>query len=384
MAMRDLPIELLFRLLPSNPELAALRDGVLAGSISDPARRWGGSAAFATLDKRVVPADALDAIFEAAEAKTVAYVRALHESLRAAVAGLTADDHGEVLQQLVSLGEAARTEGAWGNCVDWFTIVLSLAEEWRDSDRAILAARRIGLAHLHLGNVAQARSAYERSLSEAEMTNSREGAVVAHIGLGHLLGVQGRWVDAESNYVRALDLCDEADTQLMGQIKSNLSMTCRERGDLDGAAAWLDRAKIHWDALSRDDRSVWYNSEGMLLLEAHRVASGATGRGPAQRRRPDQPGHRDDALRGQPARDALLHHRDGVVPRPGVEGRLAPDRLTPGEPARRGDLGDLVEQLHRGDAAAHDHQLFQPDPPARGGLLVAHPRPLRFQHASGA
>ena len=268
MAPRDLPIELVFRVLPDSPELKTLREAILSESIGDRSRRWNGSAAYSTMDQRVVPSDTLADVIAAAEARSVGQVRSMYASLAGVLDALSDNELHTVLDRFVDLGEAAREEGAWQRCSEWFRVVHSLATEWGSRDRAILASRRIGLAELHLGNVNTARDAYETSMQDARLIDNREGRIVAHIGLGHVLGVEGRWTDAQAEYINALNLCEEEDKQLAGQVEMNLAMTCRESGDYTASQEWLDRARARWETFSRAERSVWYNSQGMLLIES--------------------------------------------------------------------------------------------------------------------
>jgi tetratricopeptide (TPR) repeat protein len=263
---RDLPIELVFRVLPATPELRALRDAILAESVGDRSRRWEASTAYGTVDQRVVPRENLEQILATAEETAVAQVRAVHASLAGVLTGLASGDTSDVLARFVELGEAAREKGEWRNCVEWFRVTLSLASEIGARDKVILAARRMGLAHLHLGNIREARESYERSMREAEAIDQRNGRTVAHIGLGHLLGMQGQWQDAEKQYKKALELCPAEDELLCGQIELNLATATRECGDFDASAHWLDQSKLRWASLTRSDRSVWFNSRGMLLL----------------------------------------------------------------------------------------------------------------------
>jgi tetratricopeptide (TPR) repeat protein len=173
-----------------------------------------------------------------------------------------------VIDLFVELGEMPRVDVYCNLCVVWLGVVLGLGTDWGARDLSILASRRIGLAQLHLGNVQTARESYERSMRDARMIDDREGRIIAHIGLGHVLSVQGRWADATTEYMPALELCRPDDHQLAGQVEMNLAMTAREIGDYGTSAAWLQKAHLRWAHFTRAERSVWFNSQGMLLIES--------------------------------------------------------------------------------------------------------------------
>src|SRR4051812_47384840 len=174
MSSRDLPIELVFRVLPSTPELTALREAILSESVGDRSRRWTGSAAYSTVDQRVVPSDTLDTIVAAAETRSASQVKAMYTALAGVLSALAENNLEAVVDRFVDLGEAARNDGEWQSCVEWFAVVQSLATEWGAHDRAVLATRRIGLAQLHLGNVRESLAAYEQSMRIAESVDNRE------------------------------------------------------------------------------------------------------------------------------------------------------------------------------------------------------------------
>src|SRR3954467_10803253 len=123
MESRDLPIELVLRVLPLTPELTALREAILAESVGDNTRLLTGSAAFTTVDQRVVPNETLKSVVAAAESRAVGHVRAMYASLGDVLHALAENNVEDVLDRFVELGEAAREEGAWQSCVDWFTVV---------------------------------------------------------------------------------------------------------------------------------------------------------------------------------------------------------------------------------------------------------------------
>lgn len=266
----ELPLDLLFRLLPPTAELTAVREAVFAAAMVDSSRRWAGSAPYRTLDRRVVSPEALDAAFRRAESRSIEQLRTLHGTLREAVLALAEGDRDRCLEGLVQLGETASRAARWTESLMIFAIVEAFAGETGHTAASILAARRIGRAHLHLGDVARATDAYGRSRAAAEAAGDRVGRIIAHTGLGHALSVQGRWREAEAEYRAGFDLTADGDDELRGQLGINLALTARELGRLDEAALRLELARAAWDALSPGDRSAWHNNRGLLLVAQHR------------------------------------------------------------------------------------------------------------------
>jgi len=87
-----------------------------------------------------------------------------------------------------------------------------------------------------------------------------------------------------------------------------------------------------------------------------------------------QPGHADHTARWLTGSYVSFHGGHGGTSGGGRELGLAEHRWAPGHPGGGGDLGDLVEQLHRGDTGADDEDVL----PARllgtavvGGVQLA-------------
>lgn len=262
----ELTLDRLFRVLPRTAELAPLREALLAASQPDASRAWAGSTAYATIDQRVLPPDALDGVFAAAEARSIAHVRRHHATLREALRSLAEGRSADSLQELARLGEQAHEQSRWEESISYYAIVAELAAELGMDELQALAARRLGRAHHLLGHFALSMQWYDRSLREAERTGDAVGITSACTGIGHTHALQGRMPAAEEAYRRGLRACPDSEPRLLAQLHINLSMTAREMGRLEEAAAHLDAARQHWDQLSAGDRSGWFNNLGLLLL----------------------------------------------------------------------------------------------------------------------
>ncbi|MEX1184258.1 MAG: tetratricopeptide repeat protein [Gemmatimonadota bacterium] len=267
-----LTLEVLFRILPLRPELLGLRESMMSLSAADATRQWSGSAGYTTLDGRVLGKDALDTLLDAAELRSVERARSLHRALRESIGALSAGQPADALSGLAALGEAAMQDARWEDCLAYYALVENVARELGDLAHTILAARRLGRSHLHLGDNAAATQCYARSLAAAEAAADREGRVIALTGLGHVATMEGRWSDAELRYHAALLLNGDAGPQLRGQLEISLSVAAREQARLDDAERWIASALEVWDALSEADRSTWWNSSGMLLMERAQYA----------------------------------------------------------------------------------------------------------------
>jgi tetratricopeptide (TPR) repeat protein len=269
----DLTLDRLFRVLPRTAELAPLREALLAASRPDASRHWSGSAAYATIDQRVLRAEMLDSVFAAAEARSLAHVRTHHAALRLALHSLAEGRSAESLRGLAQLGELAHEQARWEESISYYAVVVELAAELGITDLLVLAARRLGRAHHLLGHFALSLQWYQRSLREAGLAGDAAGVATAHTGIGHVHALQGRMPKAEAAYGEALRSCPVTDPRLRAQLHINTSMTAREMGRVEEAGQHLEQARLEWDQLSPGDRSGWYNNSGLLLLREGRLAA---------------------------------------------------------------------------------------------------------------
>jgi tetratricopeptide (TPR) repeat protein len=139
----------------------------------------------------------------------------------------------------------------------------------------VLALRRAARAHLALGEPAKALVFYRASAEDAAASGDATGCVIAGTGIGNVLAFQGRWAEAQSAYRAAYDAAVSVDERLRAQLCVNLSLVAREQHRLDEAEGWLAQARGSWDRMSDADRSVWWNNEGLLLMERGDVTRAA-------------------------------------------------------------------------------------------------------------
>ena len=289
MARPDLPVSLLLRVVPDLAELAVLRRAILAASSADERRAWAGSASYATYEQRVLSLGEMSAAIRNSYRESVQRTRRIHRTLRRAMAAIALDDGERAIRDVIALAVAAEEQDHWQDAVAFYELALTLCDII-DADPAlrVLAKRSAGRARLRAGDLATAEAHYRGALEVARLHDLPEHVVIALTGLGNLASLQGRWQDAEQLYRSGLEEAGEAFPTLRGQLWINLSMTAREQGKLDDAAAALAHAREVWDDLSTADRAVWFNNQGLLHLHAGRLEAAETAFADALEQAPGQ------------------------------------------------------------------------------------------------
>lgn len=355
MTLQHLPLSLLFRVLPRTAELAGLREAILTASTSDPHHEWKGSREYATLGGRVVTEGQLESIFAAAEERSLEHVRTYHRLLRDAMRQIAADGTHDALGKLQQLGEDAASEGRWEACISFYGVVSAIAVEIHVTDLEILAYRRLGRAHLHLGHPARAARWYAQSLHCAEFAGDREGVIIAHVGLGHAYSVEGRWGDAAAAYLSSHDACGAGHERLRAQSAINLSMTARELNRFEEARHWLDQAGGRWDEFDSAERSVWFNNDGLLALAEGRLDDA---RASFERSLADAPSHHDTAMVLDNLAEISL--RTGDLERAEALARSAEEYAIAGASARAlADIYIRLGKIKRAQRDVHGVSFFE-------------------------
>lgn len=266
-ASADVTLDRLLGALPDQPDLVHLRRALLRASVSDAARAWSRSSAYATVDKRVVDAVALETAVTEARAALHAHVDGLYTSMSEVLACVTRGDVAGAAQRLVAAGEALEAQENYPVAAAYYDVAARFSGSVPEPRTHILALRRLARALGMLGKIDEAVSLFKVSLEEAEANGDTEAQVYVHLGLGNIFGFQGRWHESIRWYGNALNLCGEEFPRLRGQIRTNLSVMYRETGDFENCAAHLGAASSLWDALLTADHSVWFNGRGLLALE---------------------------------------------------------------------------------------------------------------------
>jgi tetratricopeptide (TPR) repeat protein len=245
-------LEALLGLLPDLDDLEVLRLRLVGAAGPDPQKEWDSSKIYATIDKRIVSAEAAErAVDEASEALRQ-YVTYLHDGLRPVLRAFFAEDPAEAARALVSLGEQLESSGRVVGARQCYVAALNASLPLQEKGSQILALRRIGRVSLNVGDFQEAISFYERSADLAGDAGDLAGEVIARTGLGNVRMWQGRWDDADSCYAEALALTEGADGALqmeLGHLYNNMANLRTHQGRPDEAEIWFDRALGLWAVL---------------------------------------------------------------------------------------------------------------------------------------
>ncbi|MBI4410609.1 MAG: tetratricopeptide repeat protein, partial [Gemmatimonadetes bacterium] len=204
MEQRELPVAALFRVLPDIPELTPLREALLSASTPDPAKAWASSSSYVTVDKRVLPADRLEAIARGAEDAVRRRVGRVYEALTGVLRSIATGDEAGAVDQLIVLGETAEADEQWRDARAYLEAAAQLAAPISDRRPLSRALRRLARAEWNLGDVDAAYTRYRRSLAAARAAADQEATIVAFVGLGNMRSFQGRWSEAQAHYEAAL------------------------------------------------------------------------------------------------------------------------------------------------------------------------------------
>lgn len=253
--------------LPEQNDLVPLRQALLRASVTDAARAWARSSAYATVDKRVVGSDALRSAVADARTAEHARVDALYDAIGEALEYAASGNDLAAAMRLIAIGEAAEAQENFRTATAYYEVAARFSESLADRRARILALRRLARANAALGDVDQALALFGVALDQAVTAEDTEARIYILLGLGNIMGFQGRWKLGLENYESAIALCGDTFPRVRAQIVANMAVMCRELGDLDRSAAYLDEAAKTWVDMSPGEQSVWYNNRGLLVLD---------------------------------------------------------------------------------------------------------------------
>ena len=252
--------------LPEQIDLTALRQALLRASAVDAARAWSRVTAYATFDKRVLSADQLQQVVEEAARAEHQRIDELYGALRAVLEHTARGDDTAACAQLIAIGERAEADDNPVAAIAYYKVAAQIGEGLSDRRFRMLALRRMARAHAATGDPEAAIGLFRSSYDQAVIADDVEGQIIASIGIGNMLGFQGRWNAALSQYETALALCGQGYPRLRGQLAMNLAAIHRERGELVESSAQLGIAASLWSDLTSAEHSVWFNNRGLLAL----------------------------------------------------------------------------------------------------------------------
>ncbi|HET8654432.1 MAG TPA: tetratricopeptide repeat protein [Longimicrobiaceae bacterium] len=265
MSPRALRVDDALSLLPDLEDLLPLRAALAAGSRPDETRAWAASAAYATLDTRLVDAAALAARVPELVEETRARVEAVYRAVAEAVAAAARGDDAGAARALVAAGEAEEAAGRLDAAEEYFERAREQGRRPRDRSAEGLALRRLGRVARARGELERALELYRAGYEVAEAQRDHDGLVVACQGLGNVYMERGAWEAAGEWYERGLRLVGAGASRELWQLESNLSAATRRAGRLEESAAWLARAEATL-AASGDTEGAAYvlNARGLL------------------------------------------------------------------------------------------------------------------------
>src|SRR5688572_18740961 len=160
--------------LPEQNDLAPLRQALLRASVADAARAWARSSAYATVDKRVIGADALRSAIADARAAEHARVDALYNAVGEVLEFAAQRDDAAAALRLVAIGESAEAEENYRTACAYYDIAARFTEQLADRRVRILALRRMARAFGALGDVDRAISLFRSCLEQAVTAGDTE------------------------------------------------------------------------------------------------------------------------------------------------------------------------------------------------------------------
>jgi tetratricopeptide (TPR) repeat protein len=245
----SLPLEGIFRLLPDVAELEDLRQSLLSRASRDPTKEWSRAGIYSTLDKRLLDgADVRQAIDETA-ASAVEQAERLHAVCGQVCEAALAGDEAGAARALIDLAEADERNGRFARASSILDAALSLSLPFHDKGLQLLALRRIARVLRGRGDLSEALLYYDRSRELASATGDTYGEVVALIGAGTVMSLQGKWALAEESSTAALGLLTRepgAHLLELGQVYNNLGAMATRLGRFGDAEGRFALATELW------------------------------------------------------------------------------------------------------------------------------------------
>jgi tetratricopeptide (TPR) repeat protein len=267
--MKQLKLDEIRRALPALDELRPVLDFLMTRSTPDPSREWSRSGEVDTVGQRLVPGDAVAGSAEELAREEQEHLRAIYRFMGQAIVHLASGDGNSAATALLEAGALEEARDRPDRAEAYATSAYHAARDERDQRSAALALRRWARAARTQGRLDDACSRYGEAFRIAQATFDVRGAAEAAIGAGNSLEEQGRWLEAERWYRRALEIVEDVESPLpeRWQAMLNLHITLRSRGAVEESLTWLRDAEAAAHAAGEDGAAPFLeNARGQLHI----------------------------------------------------------------------------------------------------------------------
>lgn len=265
----QLLVERALALVPRGDEFLPLSDALIGASHADREKLWTRSGTYATLGKRVLDADRLEALVPAVITRARERMERLYSLIIDAVRLQGEGDAAGSARALIRAGEVEEGERRLEQAQQIYLLALEASSELRDKEPHILALRRLGRSSRAAGRLEEAWAWYQRSLQLSVAQLDEAGQAVACQGLGNVCDDRGERPEARAWYERGLEIARRLDDpSIEWPFYTNLSVLAMLQGELSTAERLLERARERIEAAGAEDPLLfWLNNRGLLLLE---------------------------------------------------------------------------------------------------------------------
>jgi tetratricopeptide (TPR) repeat protein len=262
-------VERALALIPDAEEFLPLSEAVIGSSLLDREKVWARSGAYATLGKRLVDPERLEALIPAIAERARERTEALYSRVLEAIRHQQDGDAAAAAAALVRAGEVEEGEMRLEKAGRIYLLALELSRDLREKGPQILALRRLGRTARAAGRLDEAWEWYEQSYALAVDQMDAAAQAVACQGLGNLCDDRGEREKARGWYERGLAIARGlGDAALEWPFYTNLSVIAIKHGELGDAEALLARARERIEDTGGDDAMPFYlNNRGLLLTE---------------------------------------------------------------------------------------------------------------------
>jgi tetratricopeptide (TPR) repeat protein len=292
--MKRLTLDDVREALPSLDELRPIMDHLIARSRPDPSRAWSRSGELGTLGSRLAASEPLgDEVTRLADGEAK-HLRDVYRCVARALDALAADHRGGAARAFLEAAAIEEARDRQDRAAAYAEAALRAARDQRDQRDAALALRRWARALRAQGRLAEASDSYAQAYRIVLAVSDARAAAEAAIGAGNVLEEQGRWLEAEAWYRKALAALDGEEEPAAERWHAllNLHIVTRTRGAIDESLRWLEQAESAANRIDPDAAAPFLaNARGQLAMargawsEAETHLTSALARAPGGRAR---------------------------------------------------------------------------------------------------